>query len=216
MAINHASDPTPPQKPTGLQLLNREVIEQHLDDISTLDRQALLDILVPHYYLPPEDAAAYVIKQHDASKETENGIAIKTSYDLGVAFGRSLMTKAASTAEATLPVVTDFDKDKKTFIDDYLRRSTRAPIQKLLRYDDELSPFIGRAAELFARRCEVVIPSKMLDGRDELLHGLHDYLSVIDLLESSGRRSQARRRLGGFMMLGTLMAAYGHRQGSAR
>lgn len=200
MGIDQASTPMPPHGPLGPGLLTRGVIERHLEDIGALDRQALLDILVPHRYLPPEDPAAYIIKQHDAGKETVSGIAIKTSYDLGVAFGRSLMVKAAEQAAATLPVVSRFNEEKKRAIDDYLRRSWRTPLAKLRRYDSELSPYIGRAAELFAQRCEVVIPSKMLDGPEELLRGLHDYLSVVDLLESSSR-SQTRRRLGGFMLL---------------
>jgi hypothetical protein len=180
-----------------------------MEDIVHLDRSAMLDELVPHRYLPDYDPAAYVIRANNESNATEKGVAVHTSYDLGVVFGRSLMAKAAKRAGALLPIIDDESSTaKRMAVDRYLQRSTRTPLQKLLRHDDKIHPDIPDAGEAFAQRCRVVLIDKVFRREDleSLRRGLHDYLSVIDILEApDNERSHIRRRLGGVMLVGLFM-----------
>jgi hypothetical protein len=210
MATDSLANPNSSHQPAGLELLSRGVIQEHMEEISELDRHALLDVLVPHRRLPDYDPAGYVIKAHDESRATAKGVEVHDSYDIGVAFGRSLMVKAAGKhPDANLPVVdSELNPEKQKLVDEYLRRARSTRLSRLLRNDREMHPDIQEAAGLFAQRCQVVIPDKMLDKPEPLLRGLHDYLSVIDILESTEERLHLRKRLGGIMLLGGMFLGY--------
>ena len=174
--------------------LRRELVEEHLAVLSVLDRGALLNTLVPHRTLPDEDVGGYIIKNSQQTTKPSTEFDIRTAYDLGVVFARSLMIKIARRdGSYLLPIIGKEDVQKKELIDTYLSEARRTPITKLISYDSSLSPYLEQAIGLFYKKCEVTIPDKVLDGPEVLRRGIHDYFSVISLIEAEGREQQARR-----------------------
>lgn len=186
------------QPHSGLPLpLDRELIETHLAQFSTLDRHGLLDTLVPHRTLPEHDPARHVIESHRLDHDNEPAT-LQSSYDLGVVFARSLYQKALQESDHLPPTISDFDEDKKALVDHYLAQTSRKDVKELTAFDQDFNAYPRRAVDLFCARCEVVVPDLLLDGNDEVARGSHDYLSVVSLIETHAEnRSQSlKRRLG--------------------
>lgn len=187
-----------PQPHAGLPFpLDRELIEAHLAQFSTLDRTGLLNTLIPHRTLPEHDPARYVIEHHRHDHQHETP-AVQSSYDLGVVFGRSLLQQALTLSGHLPPVITRFDEEKKDLVDRYLNQAVRKNVKDLTTFDKDFNHHLRRAIDLFCARCEVVVPDLLLDGNDEVVRGVHDYLSVVTLLETQAdqRKSSLKRRLG--------------------
>ncbi|HVW23539.1 MAG TPA: hypothetical protein VHB51_03620 [Candidatus Saccharimonadales bacterium] len=179
-----------------VRLLDHDVIYGHLETISQMDQRLLLATLVPHRDLPGFDPAGYIIARHNQDANLDAGL--RTTYDLGVVFGRSLL-RYASTGNMELPVVSgELDPDKQRLIDDYLAASKHTTVPNLTRNEVRLNAELYEAINLFAKRCETIVPHLMLSGRDELRRGFHDFLSVVTLLETdtAAQASTLRRLLG--------------------
>lgn len=178
--------------------INRDAISTHLATVSRLDKRALMDTLVPHRALPMHDPGRYVIEAHRPG-ELNGSVRLDSSYELGVVFARSLLRSATAGEEGYIPpVVSQFDEAKKQLIDDYLRQAPHRKASNLTKMDWQIHPYLERAVELFCRRCDVVVPELMLEGDEEVKRGVHDYLSVITLLESDteNQRRNFYKRLG--------------------
>jgi len=201
--------------PNIMGLLTLVVLKQQLADFSGLDRRALLDTLVPHRDLPSHDPAGFIIAYHHDTQqqaaslvEDEAAVApaglveVDSSYDLGVVFGSSLLRRALPEGH-TIPVISeDFNPDKKYLVVKYLDKSKHQPLKRLTSHDSHDNKNLAKASELFAEKCKLIVPDLMIDGEEELQRGLHDYLSVVTLLEIS-KEQQAntlRRALGHFSL----------------
>ena len=182
-------------------LLKRDVLEEQLKEISSLDQRALLDTLTPNRNLPSFDPAGYVIASHK-EKQSEL-VQINTTYDLGVVFGRSLLMRAWL-VDSDLPAITDFNPERKALVDTYLEEARHIPVATLTRRDDPKFHDINHAVKLFAKRCNVIMPHMMMDGSEGMLRGFHDYISAVTLLEApEGSQDKALARLLGRLKLGT-------------
>lgn len=199
-------------------LLTLVVLKQQLADFSGLDRRALLDTLVPHRDLPDHDPAGFIIAYHHDAQAKITGSAesiddeavslvdVDSSYDLGVVFGSSLLRRAMPEGQ-TLPVISeDFNPDKKQVVVKYLDKSRNQPLKRLISHDSHDNKNLTKALELFAEKCKVIVPDLMIDGEEELQRGLHDYLSVITLLEiSKDQQATTLRRVLGHFSLSSLL-----------
>ncbi len=67
MSVENVPHPTPETSPYPdfVQLLDRNAIRKHLDIISSLDKTALMNTLVPHQELPIYDPASYIISRKE-------------------------------------------------------------------------------------------------------------------------------------------------------
>lgn len=183
MSIDHGRE-TPENFSPGdgiLGLLKYDVLQAHLEEISHLDQTALMTTLLPHRHLPSFDPAGYVIAHH--SLEPQEHIQVNSTYDLGVVFASSLFERARS-KDQLKPVVSEFDAEKRQVVDEYLLAAANTPVDILIRKDDPAVKYINNAVNLFAHRCKVIVPHLMLDGKEALFRGAHDYLSVVSLLEA--------------------------------
>jgi len=200
-----------PVGPEGgdLPSLNRDIFQEHLRRLSIMNRDALLNTLVPHRNLPSFDPARYIIEHQNGSLNNDD-IDINTGYQLGVVFGRSLMSRAVNAAHNDMPTISDFDIAKKLLVDSYLDRASHTSLQRLTRLDSTLHPKLEQAVDLFCNMCLTKVPDLMLDGEEAVRRGVHDYLSVYSLLEAhtNDQAIQFRRRLGagaiGFAAFGLL------------
>ena len=188
-------------RPDYASRLDRSSILHHLDIISSLDKNGLSNTLAPHRELPIYDPASYIIS-HNGATET---------YSLGVVFARSLV-KTTLPEDYSLPVISEFDETKKQLVDNYLRYSERISAEYLIRNGSILHADIYKAIDLFAKRCEVIVPALMLDGSEQLMRGCHDYLSVLALLEShqSTESRVMRSALGKLSLRHQIGAAFDH------
>jgi hypothetical protein len=188
-------------------LIAREDIEEHLALLSVLDRSALLNTLIPHRTLPEHDPARHIIDHHAAELQGDKPM-LRSSYDLGVVFGRSLLMRRTVRDQTFLPpVITDFDEEKKQLINRYLQASSHKDVYELVNFDADFNGYLERAVDLFCHKCELVVPDLMLDGEGEVLRGVHDYFSVVSLLESQreAQRSLLHRRLGARRGVGVIL-----------
>ena len=176
-------------------LLTRDILKDHLRMIGQLDGSRLLSTLVPHQVLPDFDPAGHVIARH--SFGLKKSTAVDESYDLGVVFARSLVKRVAPDGKFD-NVVSDIYPARRQVVNDYLERARYVPVEALTRRGDPQFKELNRSVLLFARRCETLLPDLMLDGDEEMLRGVHDYLSVLTLLETEpGKEHAAYDRLVG-------------------
>ncbi len=203
--------PSPVPGDEIIGLLSREVLQQHMAEIERLDQSALLNTLIPNRNLPPHDPAGHIIAHH-ARLGTDN-VHVNDAYDLGVVYARSLLTHAWP-KDRLLPVISNFDIERKTVVNNYLTASKKVPVLILTRNDDPEFKNLNTAVALFAKRCESIVPHLMFDGDQAVLRGVHDYFSVVTLLEASEQdQRNAYRRLIGRVSLGERilrLATMGH------
>jgi hypothetical protein len=192
--------PQPPQRREALpepaesgfeiyDFFTPDVLRQQLEDISYLDQHALLDTLVPHRQLPTFDPAGYILAQRE--RISDDKVNVKTSYDLGVVFGRSLLDRALP-KDLDHPVVSEFNDARKQLVDSYLQDANRLHSAGVAYYEEQLHPDLHRAIALFSQRCSVIMPHIMFDGEADVLRGCHDYVSVVALLEAPTEQSANR------------------------
>ncbi len=191
----------------SLHLLSDAVLKEHLGLMSSLDRNGLLNTLVPNHVLPLEDPARALI-EFNHKGDSQDRVDIETGYDLGVVFGRQLAKLAEAqglSQDYLLPVISPDDENRKKLVESYLNRSKERPLKRLILNDNDLNINLPWAIDAFSRRCELVCPDKMLaNGREQVQRGVHDYLSVITLLEtpSGFQKNQLRRQLGAIGLAG--------------
>lgn len=195
-------------------LLTRDILFDQLEDMSNLNKDALIATLIPNRHLPQHDPAGYIIARHAKLTNTDDVIeAINTTYDLGVVYARNLVIKARP-AHALPPVISNFDVSVKNLVDQYLVHSKDVPIAVLIRREDPKYTDLNNATEVFAQRCRTVIPQYMIDGDAAMLRGVHDYISAVTLIESTAfSRLDAYQRLLGKRTLGQrIMRLTAHRR----
>ncbi|MDB5175947.1 MAG: hypothetical protein JWM81_805 [Candidatus Saccharibacteria bacterium] len=190
MSINETHHSIPPS-PELVDSFDRSDITAHLKNLGSMDSTALVHMLLPHRLLPNHDPAGYLISVHNS--QTDDISEIRSSYDLGVTFGRSL-AHSFHRDKGILPVVSDFDASNKKMVDTYLARSRKIPVSELIRNSGRTHADIYRAAEIFKLRCIMVVPHLMMEPND-VTRGCHDYFSIIRLLETDKQEQQKVLRL---------------------
>lgn len=189
-----------------------EVLREQLREISVMDRHALLQTLTPHRELPGYDPAGYIIGFHKGANfskvendsTTASSYDVNTGYDLGVVFGRLLLTKSQPD-DYLSPVISKWGEEQKSLVEDYLMRSKSTSVKKLTSNDSIANPDLVNAIHAFIDRCKAIVPDLTFEGTEELERGIHDYLSVMSILDVGERNpaeqiSMQRRMLGRLSM----------------
>lgn len=208
---NHRPEHPPGEEVVGL--LTHDVLKEQLNVFRRLNGDALINTLVPHRDLPDFSVARYLIAQNAG----ENGptAELNEAYDLGVVFARSLVIRALPEGR-DLPVITEeFNAEGKQLVDRYLDESRKRPLHKLTRRLEDRGPYadIDFTVNWFADHCQQHVPHLMFNGgKDAIMHGFHDYISAVTLIEAPAetRRTAFSRLLGGLGITGRMHYG-GHR-----